>query len=204
MRKAASTAPIQLPRPPTMQTAMARISTLYPASTTMFPRGRSTMAASPASMEPKAMATRAMVSESMPSMRAARLILGHAPERQPESRVVGEEPEESDDSHADPDHQQAVDSRPERPPMSTLPANEDGQGVGHALEPAPAQSLQDGQTDGIGGDDLGDGHAPHPDEDEPVDQGSDDPGSEDGNEALRQVVETQGCRKVQVMKPHTT
>ena len=72
MMKEARIVPLQLPRPPMMQTAMAKMRTLYPASTTMLPSGRSSTAARPARPEPMAREMIAVMSESMPSIMAAR------------------------------------------------------------------------------------------------------------------------------------
>src|SRR5208283_1027703 len=63
--------PPQLPRPPMTQTATAKMSTLYPCSTTILPRGNTRMAAKPARPEPRAREMMAVVSESMPSIMAA-------------------------------------------------------------------------------------------------------------------------------------
>ncbi len=51
--------------------------------------------------------------------------------------------------------------------------DENGEDVGHAPESSPSEAFDDGETDGVGADDLGDLHAPYPDDDEPVHEGAD-------------------------------
>ncbi len=152
------------------------------------------MAARPASMEPKAVARSAIMIRVNAQHESRPLILSHAPESQPDSRVMGEQPEKSNDGNADPYEQQAVDVDRNAPQGHTS-RNEDGQSVGHALEPAPAQTLQDGQADGIRGDDLRNGHTPHPDQHEPVDQGSKDARDENGDERAEKIAQTHGFQE---------
>ena len=79
-----------------MQTAMAKISTLYPASTTMLPSGRRRTAANPARPEPIAREMIAVMSESDAEHHGGPLVLRDPPQRKADPVEMGKEVEDEE------------------------------------------------------------------------------------------------------------
>ncbi len=100
MMNDATIVPPQLPRPPMMQTATAKMSTLYPCSTTMLPRGKSKTAAKAA--RPGAYCERNDGRHvGVDAQHHSRpLVLGDAPQGKPDLAVPGEQEEEDEGTDA--------------------------------------------------------------------------------------------------------
>ena len=113
---------------------------------------------------------------------------------------MGKEPKPGHDRRPQDDHDEplVVDFHP----AEVEAARKEGrQGVGHALESSPAQALQNGQADGIGGDDFRGSHASDADENKIVNERPDQPGDPQGEDDGQEVRQLQGVQQAPDDKP---